>query len=556
MNDKLMKAFRAPRGSKGRAKPPATESEEPTALGVLCERYVIKETEQAVANKRGEYKLWETVRDGKETGEEWEARADKEEMERSGPDCWTMAKERALAEEDYVPHQCSKVLSPSLSDFEAYLDKCEAARNHIPQDDSDAGWEATDIGPRPGVESFDDLNTRIIAVEDILLQESSDEDNIPIVKTLPSTATKVNKGKKKTKTLWTYETVLEPTGVVSKYWDGGTAVERATKRIAKQRLVESARADAMVERATSEAPVPKLPVKDRSWLIGAGALGVSVARDFGPPRRVVFGKIVCADDSIIPHSYQCHYTDGEEAFLSRDELLAGYELFGAMALGTYKPLQAIECNDSSEEEAACEDPCSDDSEHEPKPKRRAKPKKGQQTKTGKRKASPSVSRGDLQPSSKKKAKKHNVKDSGAGKKKVSVKSSFTVADVLTNWTDDSAFGASFRSMNEADQKKELAQINLGAAKGIKGAIKTKILKAQYKDLMGIKMQEYIKGNMVQGQHMFRANVVSYRAAQILRPVFLSVGEWVEVDADRTPGWNSEGGIAVIINVHDSFADVK
>ncbi len=56
--------------------------------------------------------------------------------------------------------------------------------------------------------------------------------------------------------------------------------------------------------------------------------------------------------------------------------------------------------------------------------------------------------------------------------------------------------------------------------------------------------------------MFRANVVSDRAAQILRSGLLSVGEWVEVDADRTPGWNSEGGIAVIINVHDNFADVK
>ena len=38
--------------------------------------------------------------------------------------------------------------------------------------------------------------------------------------------------------------------------------------------------------------------------------------------------------------------------------------------------------------------------------------------------------------------------------------------------------------------------------------------------------------------------------------FISVGEWVEVDADRTPGYNSEGGIAVIIAVHDDLADVK
>ncbi len=38
--------------------------------------------------------------------------------------------------------------------------------------------------------------------------------------------------------------------------------------------------------------------------------------------------------------------------------------------------------------------------------------------------------------------------------------------------------------------------------------------------------------------------------------FLSVGEWIEIDADRTPGFNSEGGIAVIIAVHDDLADVK
>ena len=237
-------------------------------MGVVRERCVIKETEEAVANKRGAYKLWETVRDGKESGEEWAARADREEMDRSGPDCWTMAKERALAEEDYVPHQCSKVLSPSLSDFEAYLDKLEAAQNHITQDDSDSGWEATDLGTRPVVESLDDLNTRTIAVEEILLQESatypSDDDNIPIVNTLASRSTKVKKGKKKTKTLWTYETVAEPTGMVSKYWDGGTAVERATKRIAKERLLESAMAEAIVESARSEDIVPEMPVKDRS----------------------------------------------------------------------------------------------------------------------------------------------------------------------------------------------------------------------------------------------------------------------------------------------------
>jgi hypothetical protein len=42
----------------------------------------------------------------------------------------------------------------------------------------------------------------------------------------------------------------------------------------------------------------------------------------------------------------------------------------------------------------------------------------------------------------------------------------------------------------------------------------------------------------------------------LNPSFISVGEWVEVDADRTPGYNSEGGIAVVIGVTDALVDVK
>jgi hypothetical protein len=224
----LMKPFRAPRGSKGRAKPPETDSEEATALGVVCEHYVIKETEEAVANKPGEYKLWETVKDGKETVEESEARADKEEMERSGPGCWTMAKERALAEEDYVPHECSKVLSPSLSDFEAHLDKREAARNHNAQDDSDYGWEGTDIGTKAGVETHDDMNSRMIGIEDILLEGFGNADK-PVV-------SKPKKGTKKAKTFWTMETVAEPTGTASKYWDSPATTTRASKRVAKDTM--------------------------------------------------------------------------------------------------------------------------------------------------------------------------------------------------------------------------------------------------------------------------------------------------------------------------------
>jgi hypothetical protein len=55
--------------------------------------------------------------------------------------------------------------------------------------------------------------------------------------------------------------------------------------------------------------------------------------------------------------------------------------------------------------------------------------------------------------------------------------------------------------------------------------------------------------------MFHA-APSTRTAILQDVNFISVGEWVEVDADRSVGYNSEGGIAVIIKVEDDLADVK
>ena len=76
---------------------------------------------------------------------------------------------------------------------------------------------------------------RIVAVDEIMLGSSSSEDDMPIVSTLEKRKFK-DKVKKRTKALWTYETVVEPTGVVSKYWDADAPSERATKRQAKDKL--------------------------------------------------------------------------------------------------------------------------------------------------------------------------------------------------------------------------------------------------------------------------------------------------------------------------------
>jgi hypothetical protein len=70
-----------------------------------------------------------------------------------------------------------------------------------------------------------------------------------------------------------------------------------------------------------------------------------------------------------------------------------------------------------------------------------------------------------------------------------------------------------------------------------------------------KLRDYIIANRTQQSDMFRC-VALQRDVQVLQLKFLSVGELGEVDSNRTPGWNFEGGIAVTTKVEDGLADVK
>jgi hypothetical protein len=123
------------------------------------------------------------------------------------------------------------------------------------------------------------------------------------------------------------------------------------------------------------------------------------------------------------------------------------------------------------------------------------------------------------------------------------------------FTDKTEFGVSFRAMTAEQQKIEVDTLNKGAATGLKGAMKKNRIQVQFKTLVTEKMREYLVANRTDASNMFRT-ITHQRVAQKLQLKFLSIGEWVEVDADRTPGWNSEGGIAVVINVNDGLADVK
>jgi hypothetical protein len=55
--------------------------------------------------------------------------------------------------------------------------------------------------------------------------------------------------------------------------------------------------------------------------------------------------------------------------------------------------------------------------------------------------------------------------------------------------------------------------------------------------------------------MFRTAPPTSKARTIAAAAVL-VGDWVQVDGDRFPGWNSEGGIVMVVEVNSNFSNIK
>ncbi len=52
---------------------------------------------------------------------------------------------------------------------------------------------------------------------------------------------------------------------------------------------------------------------------------------------------------------------------------------------------------------------------------------------------------------------------------------YTIASVLDNWSEPTDYGVAFRNMSEEERLAEVVLVNKGAAKGMKGIIKSKLL---------------------------------------------------------------------------------
>jgi hypothetical protein len=249
--------------------------------------------------------------------------------------------------------------------------------------------------------------------------------------------------------------------------------------------------------------------------------------------------------------YHVTYDDGDEEDFDYEELKYAVELQQSVALGTYKSFEETQ-DEASEGEGSLHVP-SDNSDGESSDDMTSIVKKGVSTKTNSsRKRKADASQLDAGTNIKNKTRKTKAR---LADKKQNPKMKHTTESVLESFSDETEYGQSFRCLDGGEQKKEVDRLNKGAVKGTREVIKCKMITQKYKQLVADKMRDFLIEQRPSISSMFCATPPS-RPLALMPPTFISVGEWVEVDADRTPGWNSEGGVSVIIAVHDAIADVK
>ncbi len=313
-------------------------------------------------------------------------------------------------------------------------------------------------------------------------------------------------------------------------------------RLAKPRcVVPETQVTSPTRDIMSEAAVDVPPaLKEFIMPVGSECVGLEVARDFGPKIGIFKGKITSVDTGGRRHHFHVLYADGDEEDYDYEEMEFAAELHYKIQTGTYvAPSEDVEPMSDGEGSIHIPSELEHETEFSSKKRKRQRKRKGTGTE-------------QLEPNTKR---KKSTAASKVGKGKLT-KSQHTITSLLDSYASDTEYGASIRAMNATDQIGEVARLNKGVDKASNIAIKYKLLTAKYTELVAGKMRQHLIDHRQPISSMFRAANTDVRNLRLLNPEFLSVGEWVEVDADRTPGWNSEGGIGVVVNVQDAFADVK
>jgi hypothetical protein len=111
------------------------------------------------------------------------------------------------------------------------------------------------------------------------------------------------------------------------------------------------------------------------------------------------------------------------------------------------------------------------------------------------------------------------------------------------------------AMPESEKHAAVAKLNKGTTDGIKGAVKAKVLSSKYSTVCKDKLKEHLLAMRVDENDMFK-KAAPMNSARMVGASAVSVGDWVQVDADRSPGWNSKGGIAMVTASLNNIVEVK
>jgi hypothetical protein len=106
---------------------------------------------------------------------------------------------------------------------------------------------------------------------------------------------------------------------------------------------------------------------------------------------------------------------------------------------------------------------------------------------------------------------------------------------MEEYDAESEYGKALRGMSESDRVVAVAKLNKGASDGIKGAVKAKVLSSKYATLCMDKLKEHLLAMRVEDKDMFRKAEPINRARLVIAAA-VTVGDWVQVDEDRSPDW--------------------
>lgn len=276
---------------------------------------------------------------------------------------------------------------------------------------------------------------------------------------------------------------------------------------------------------------------------GQEAVGVGIARDFGKDVGVFKGVVTKVREHRKRNIYHVQYEDGDSEDFDLEEFQFAYEVRQALDEGTFiREDTVVETeenisNDGTEDEWHASENVGDSDNDTAANGKRTKRQKVTNDGT-----TPAKRQRTKQPRAKKVAKLMNKK-------------TYTMDSVLLEFGEDDAFGQEYRKLDDEAKKKAVEKLNVGATKGIKGVVKENVLTTKYSSLCQDKLKEHLVASRVDVENMFR-KAPPRPLSRTITAALVSVGDWVHVDADRSTGWNSEGGIAMVIAVHDSFSDVK